>query len=238
MTDRDTYQDELATGKTQTGMPAIPRDSDRVSSGDLHVEFTKQIPQPLTERQMLELLVSSHAEQHSKQDWTIKTLQQVKDHVYDQRVGLAEVRDFVTMLALRGHGPNNDELAGAVVLLVEDTKPLLNAWRRMLTECGAAVHTATSAGEAELKLELLREALTCCVLDVNLPDEQGFGLAQRARRRLPSVGIVVASGYSEFDLDEAAHRIRAAALNKPFDHRSTIDAILAATELGRARAAE
>jgi DNA-binding NtrC family response regulator len=123
-------------------------------------------------------------------------------------------------------------------LLVEDNKSLLNAWRRMLTEEGAAVHVARSAHEARYKLELLDSVLTCCVLDVHLPDEQGFGLAQWTRHRLPRVGVVVASGWSEFDLDEAAHKLRAAALSKPFSHRSTIDAILAATEMGNQRAAE
>ncbi len=238
MSDRDTYQDELATGKTQTGMPAIPRDSeDRVSSGDLSVSFTPE-RREATDRQLIELVVESLAQQHSTIHHMANDLRALKDTVGTMSKAIAHTRDMMTIQAMQRTSTSGDELGGTVLLMVEDNKPLVSALRRILTEAGAAVHVAYTADEGRHQVRMLRDALTCCILDVHLPDEQGFGLAQSVRHWLPRVGLVLTSGYDDLDLEEAAHRLTGCALVKSFDARTLIDSVAAAIMLAGARAAE
>lgn len=238
MTDRDTDIDELATGKTLVDMPAITRDAEDRLSSDLHVSLTAEPPREATDRELLNLLIESAAQQHSTLNGIVKELLGMKDELSTVKSSMAHVRDMQTILAMRGASASTDEFSGTVLLIVEDNRPLVSALRRMLTEAGAAVHIARTASEARMQVEMLRDALTCCVLDVHLPDEHGFGLSHSIRHRLPRVGLVLTSGWDDHDLEEAAHKLRGVALYKSFDSRSLIDAVHVAVHTANARAAE
>jgi DNA-binding NarL/FixJ family response regulator len=86
----------------------------------------------------------------------------------------------------------------ARLLVVDDhplvTTPLVDA----LAERGLAVEVAATAGEARTKLA--KAAFDLCVLDLNLPDENGLDLlAARAAEGAYGPAVVVVSGVGDAD---------------------------------------
>ncbi len=80
------------------------------------------------------------------------------------------------------------------ILLVDDDRELLDANEAYFTSHGYTVYRAETARDA---LAILRGArLDCMVLDVDLPDKDGFQVCAQARKR-SSIPIVFLSGYTE-----------------------------------------
>lgn len=80
------------------------------------------------------------------------------------------------------------------VLLVDDDQKLLDSNEAYFASRGYLVYRAGTAREA---LELLRQkALDCMVLDIDLPDRDGFQVCLQARKS-SSLPIVFLSGYTE-----------------------------------------
>lgn len=75
------------------------------------------------------------------------------------------------------------------VLLVEDEHRLAESLARGLRETAHAVDVADTLASARLKLEL--ERYDAVILDVNLPDGSGFGLAAELRKRAIPVPILM-----------------------------------------------
>ena len=75
------------------------------------------------------------------------------------------------------------------VLLVEDEHRLADSLARGLREAAHAVDVADTLASARLKLEL--ERYDAVILDVNLPDGSGFGLAAELRKRAIPVPILM-----------------------------------------------
>ena len=75
------------------------------------------------------------------------------------------------------------------VLLVEDETRLAESLARGLRESAHAVDAAESLADARRKLEL--ERYDAVILDVNLPDGSGFGLAADLRKRAVPVPILM-----------------------------------------------
>ncbi len=75
------------------------------------------------------------------------------------------------------------------VLLVEDEHRLAESLARGLREAAHAVDVAGTLASARLKLEL--ERYDAVILDVNLPDGSGFGLAAELRKRAIPVPILM-----------------------------------------------
>src|SRR5690606_22093680 len=75
------------------------------------------------------------------------------------------------------------------VLLVEDEHRLAESLARGLREAAHAVDVADTLASAREKLEL--ERYDTVILDVNLPDGSGFGLAAELRKRAIPVPILV-----------------------------------------------
>ncbi len=82
------------------------------------------------------------------------------------------------------------------ILLVDDDRALLDANEAYFTAHGYTVYRAETARDA---LAILRGAkLDCVVLDIDLPDKDGFQVCAQARKR-SSIPIVFLSGYSEVE---------------------------------------
>ena len=80
------------------------------------------------------------------------------------------------------------------ILLVDDDRELLDANEAYFSAHGYTVYRAETARDA---LAILRGArLDCLVLDVDLPDKDGFQVCVQARKS-SSIPIVFLSGYSE-----------------------------------------
>lgn len=107
--------------------------------------------------------------------------------------------------------PDEPDLTGDRVLLVEDEYFLADDLRRALEGCGAEVVGPVPSLDKALPLAE-NESLTCAVLDINLRGESGLRIAEALQRR--SVPFVYATGYSRTSVPEALEG--AAHLEKPF----------------------
>ena len=99
------------------------------------------------------------------------------------------------------------------VLLVEDNDHVREFAHHLLDELGYKVVSAASGEEA---LELLgREEVDVLFTDVVMPGISGLELARLARRRDPSLPVLLASGYSEEIVGSAGGEFEI--VRKPYD---------------------
>jgi len=87
---------------------------------------------------------------------------------------------------------------GRTVLVVDDDAAIVDLMRDFLEAEGFRVEGATSAREAQTKLD--RTAIDCVLLDIMMPGESGFELCRRVRRT-SDVPILFLSARGE-DLDK------------------------------------
>ncbi len=112
------------------------------------------------------------------------------------------------------------------ILLVDDEETVRELVRDTLEGCGYTIETATNSREA---LERVRKSTYgMIILDVLLPDMNGFLLAQQIRRACPSVGnrILFISGilFGQSSMEDIG-AIGAGLLSKPFQINSLIEAV-------------
>jgi CheY-like chemotaxis protein len=100
------------------------------------------------------------------------------------------------------------------ILLVDDDRQVVRYLKRALEEGGYAVTARTSGKEA---LAAIHERMPdLLILDLNMPEPDGFDLLKRERSKFPYLRILVISGYLQGALLEAAKFFGAVAtLEKP-----------------------
>jgi len=110
------------------------------------------------------------------------------------------------------------------ILFVEDELMLRNLTRRVLVDAGFDVLEAANAAQAlefadrpEVELDLL-------LTDVVMPGLSGVELADRLRRRLPGLRVLLMSGYAEEIV--LAEESQYAFVAKPFTPQTLLDAVL------------
>ena len=86
------------------------------------------------------------------------------------------------------------------ILIVEDNNEYAGDMAEFLIGLGHGVTRATSAGE--MWAALTRNPTSIVVLDLGLPDEDGFNVIPRMRQLYPGIGLLVLTGRVAFD-----HRI-------------------------------
>lgn len=90
------------------------------------------------------------------------------------------------------------------MLLVVDDDPVFLDQAREILDPGRGVFLAPTAARARELLGLLGAGLTVAMVDLDLPDEDGFSLIRELRRRFPDLSIVAVSGvYQEHVLESA-----------------------------------
>lgn len=102
----------------------------------------------------------------------------------------------------------------ATLLLVDDDRHLLQSMALWLREQDYRVETASSAQEAIR--ELGRRPFDVALVDIRLPDGDGFEVLRFCRERFPEMPVLLITGYGTVDL--AVEAIRAGAfdfLTKP-----------------------
>jgi DNA-binding NtrC family response regulator len=102
------------------------------------------------------------------------------------------------------------------LLVVDDEEVIGLSLRHSLDEAGFAVQFfANAAGVME---SLDRITIVAAIIDVGLPGMQGDDLARHCRARLPTLPIILATGYDErrYASSIAADPLLAV-LGKPFD---------------------
>lgn len=102
------------------------------------------------------------------------------------------------------------------VLITEDDEALCALTAAALRESGFDVDVAANGGEALLRLEA-REDYDAIVLDLKLPDTDGFEIIDYIKANRPALRVIVASGYIDGeDVLRAAERWPLMMLRKPY----------------------
>ncbi|HWT11193.1 MAG TPA: PAS domain S-box protein [Allosphingosinicella sp.] len=131
-------------------------------------------------------------------------------------------------LAEAQHGQPQPQLPpGLTVLLVEDNPHVLAFAEQLLEELQCKVLAAES-GEQALALLDEGHAVDLLFADVVMPGMSGVELARTVRASLPSLPVVLATGYSDEILSGAGSGMEI--LRKPYDPRTVGAAIIAALE--------
>lgn len=102
------------------------------------------------------------------------------------------------------------------ILLVDDDPQVVKYLRRALEEGGYSVAATTSGVKA---LAIVKESPPdLLILDLNMPEPDGFDLLKIQRSQAPNLRILVISGFLKGPLLEAARMVGAVAtLEKPVD---------------------
>jgi two-component system, cell cycle sensor histidine kinase and response regulator CckA len=118
-----------------------------------------------------------------------------------------------TPAVLRGNGE---------VVLVVDDDPVVRGTIALLT--GRGGYTVVEAQSAWDALEALRTnpAVRLVMADVRMPVMSGAELLHAVRSLYPSLPVLLMSGYSPAQLDEASRRSADGFLLKPFEHRDLL----------------
>jgi CheY-like chemotaxis protein len=102
------------------------------------------------------------------------------------------------------------------MLMVVDDDPTFLAQAQEVLEPGRGIFLASDAEHARTLMETLGDNLTVAMVDLDLPDEDGFTLIRDLRRRSPNLIIVAISGVYQPNVLESAKAVGAAAtLEKP-----------------------
>ncbi len=112
------------------------------------------------------------------------------------------------------------------ILLVDDEVSVLELIRTTLETCGYVIDTAPTSQEAMEKVRNNEYGMV--ILDLLLPDMNGFLLSQEIRRLRPSLGnrILFISGilFGQSTIDQLGS-VGAGFLSKPFQLRALIEAV-------------
>ena len=95
----------------------------------------------------------------------------------------------------------------ATILLVEDDETARSFLAPMLQDKGYEVHEAATLAAAHLAVD--RGEADIIVLDVQLPDGYGPSLLERVSRDLPSMPVIVVTGYGDIDMAVEAMKLGA-----------------------------
>lgn len=107
------------------------------------------------------------------------------------------------------------------IIVVEDNLDLLQELVFMLQHRGHKVRGAATG--AELDRHLANDLPDIVLLDVCLPDEDGFGIAERLRRLQPQLGVVMLTGRGS--VEDRVRGLKCGAdhyLVKPVDRRELL----------------
>ena len=116
--------------------------------------------------------------------------------------------------------------AGPLIAVVDDEEPVRKALSRMLRLAGLKAEIFASG--AEFLESLTNNTPDCVVLDLHMPDTDGFEVESRLRQRGFRVPIVIITGRDmPEDRERMTERGVTAFLQKPLDGQLLLAAIAA-----------
>lgn len=120
------------------------------------------------------------------------------------------------------------------ILLVDDEPMLRSAGKRLISQMGFEVITASNGAEAAAAFRLHRDEIALVILDVAMPVMSGVECFQRLRELDPEVCVLIASGYARHgDVDALLAAGATGYLGKPYDRRELQSAIRQALNLAQ-----
>lgn len=160
-------------------------------------------------------------------------------NVVDQHEGKIEVESspdhgttFRIRLPITAQEPEESRAAQsilpippAMVLVVEDQKPIRTLLGRTLKEAGCIVVEAATGSEALWLFD--RGAFNLVITDLAMPEGSGLDLMKAVRARRSGVPIILVTGYADL-LDEESAHLPTAIVRKPFTTDEVIQAVRSA----------
>lgn len=111
------------------------------------------------------------------------------------------------------------------MLLVDDQPAVRLATRRLLQRSGYRIVTAADGEEALRAVAQTEAPIDVVLLDATMPGMSGPEVLRALHQLHPALPVVLMSGYSVRDFDDAEVSQAAAFLEKPFDEEMLIDTI-------------
>lgn len=113
------------------------------------------------------------------------------------------------------------------ILLVDDEIEILNTYRKLLSDLGHEVLTATSGQEAFVIIKENADHLACVISDYSMPDDNGMELRKQMLQDYKDVPFILISGHitRETAMKAVEFKINAF-LEKPFDLKKLTDLIV------------
>jgi signal transduction histidine kinase len=128
-------------------------------------------------------------------------------------------------------GPRAARLQGLRVLVVEDDSDARELFTTLLTQRGAVVTEAASAGEALRLIE--NRSLDLMLADIGMPDVDGYELIRAVRERSDIPAVAVTAFASVADRENATRAGYSAHLPKPVDLDRLVDMVAVLAKPGK-----
>lgn len=115
------------------------------------------------------------------------------------------------------------------ILIVDDDPQIRKFFTDVLTEAGYAVYDVGNGVEAKAAIQSINFNLI--ILDLSMPEMDGYEVLKFARAELPDLKIIVASGFIQGTMVKAATLFGVlATLNKPVEATVLLSAARAAMD--------
>ena len=113
------------------------------------------------------------------------------------------------------------------VLLVDDEPGVVRLCQRLLEKCGFRVIGITVPQQGKALLD--QEQIDLLLVDIHMPEMDGFELIEWARKRQPGLAVVVMTGYGTVETAvEALRRGADGLVLKPFAGRDLVESVQSA----------
>jgi FixJ family two-component response regulator len=111
-----------------------------------------------------------------------------------------------------------------VIAIVDDEESVRKAFARLMRSTGLAVETFDSGAEFLKSVETRRP--DCLVLDLHMPEMNGFAVQTHLTKAHPAVPVIIMTGHdSPNDRERAMEHGASGFLRKPVDERALLEAI-------------
>ena len=121
----------------------------------------------------------------------------------------------------------------ADIIIVDDNPAIREALAEYLLDTGYTVRTAGDGPALDLLLQA--RPADALILDVNLPDENGYAIASRVREALPWIGILILSAQLKSVPSQTHASIADLQLAKPLEPQALVQALGEVCALAQAR---
>ncbi len=141
-----------------------------------------------------------------------------------RRVRSSDLRTFLIAHQM----PVPEELGSGVIrlLIVDDEKPVLDGLKRAFKPFGNQVDVTTTTSGVEALLLVSEQKPHGMLVDLNMPDLDGFEVCRRirVRKQLESVKLITMTGrHSQELVDQSLKAGAVACLPKPIDVQQVMD---------------
>jgi FixJ family two-component response regulator len=120
-----------------------------------------------------------------------------------------------------------------MIYVIDDDQSVLRAIMLLLRSAGFDARAFSSAAAFLNQTHIIES--DCIILDLSMPDMNGFDLMTRLAAQGTNARIIIITAYDDAENRERAQKLKAAAfLTKPVDDQALIDTIKWTAQTGKA----